>query len=88
MKVLLLADANVSGYYTASLLERGHNVIAHGGGAPIFNNPSELVAVRKKYLSECDGCLLIGNDPELLEIAGYFEDTGKPLWYNLAEVPK
>ena len=87
MKILLLIHGNVSGYYAASLMERGHEVVIQGGGAPLFNRPGDFAPVVKDYL-ECDGCLLLGNDPDLLEIADHFEDTGKPLWRQLADVPK
>jgi hypothetical protein len=32
--------------------------------------------------------LLLGNDPDLLEIADFFEETGKPVWRKLADVPR
>jgi hypothetical protein len=39
----------------------------------------------KPYL-ECDGCLLLGNDPGLLEIADHMEMAGKKVWRELAEI--
>jgi hypothetical protein len=87
MKILLLTYGDVGGYYAASLMERGHQCVMHGGGAPIFAKPGEFTDMVKEYLG-CDACLLIGNDPELLEIADHFEDTGKPLWRDLAQVPR
>jgi hypothetical protein len=35
-----------------------------------------------------DGCLLISDDPNSVEIADDFELTGKPVWRSLAEVPR
>jgi hypothetical protein len=35
-----------------------------------------------------DGCLLISDDPNLVEIADNFELIGKPVWRSLAEVPR
>jgi len=87
MKILLLAHGDVSGYYAASLLERGHHpIITYGGGAPLFEKP-EFVNARKTYMG-CDACLLIGDNPEILEIADHFAVTGKPIWYHLAQVPR
>jgi hypothetical protein len=36
---------------------------------------------------ECDGCLLLSDDPQMIIIAGRFVDTGKPIWRHLADVP-
>ena len=41
----------------------------------------------KKYL-EHDGCLLLGDDSDFVEIADNFELIGKPVWRYLAEVPR
>jgi hypothetical protein len=86
-QILLLAEAGVGGYYAASLMERGYNVLIHGGGAPLFRHPGEFVETRKEYMG-CAGCVLLTNDPEMLEIADHFADTGKPVWRELAEVPR
>jgi len=88
MKILLLAHGDISGYYAASLLERGHHpIITHGGGTPLFEKPEEFVNARKTFMG-CDACLLIGDNPEILEIADHFAVTGKPIWYHLAQVPR
>ena len=88
MRILLLVHGNVSGNYAASLMGRGHEVVIHGGGAPLFERPGEFGPVVKEYLNECDGCLLVGRAPDLLEIADHFQETGKPLWRELADVPR
>ena len=80
MRILLLVRGDVSGWYAASLMERGCEVTIHGGGAI----QTELIM---RY-SGCDGCLLLGNDEDLLEIADYMETLGNPIWRNLADIPK
>jgi hypothetical protein len=76
MKILLLVNGDVSAFYSASLMQHGHQIIAYGGGA-----------FAKEY-KECDGCLLVSDDPQMMEIAGHFEDAGKPVWRSLADVPR
>ena len=80
MKIVVLVHGDVNGWYAATLMERGHEVAMHGGGA--VHGP--LI----KAYSQYDGCLLIGNDPDLLEIADHFEAMGKKVWRDLAEIPK
>ena len=40
-----------------------------------------------KGLSDYDGCLLLGDDPDLVEFAGLFEAMGKKVWRQLADIP-
>jgi hypothetical protein len=40
----------------------------------------------KGYL-DSDGCLLLGDDPDLAEIAQYMEASDKPIWRQLSEIP-
>jgi hypothetical protein len=70
--VLIISRADVAGWYAASLMERGHEVTISGGGA--IHAPG-----LKPYL-ECDGCLLLGDEPDLLEIAHHMEASGKKIW--------
>jgi hypothetical protein len=79
MKIAVLSHADVSGYYTATLIERGHHVTISGGGA--IHAPG-----LRPYL-ECDGCLLLGDQPDLLEIADYMEASGKKIWRQLSDIP-
>ena len=79
MKIAVLCHQDVAGWYAATLMQRGHDVTISGGGAI---HPPGL----KPYL-ECDGCLLLGNDPDLLEIADYMEASGKTVWRLLSDVP-
>jgi hypothetical protein len=79
MKIAVLSHEDVSGWYAATLMERGHQVTISGGGAI---HASGL----KPYL-ECDGCSLLGNEPDMLEIADYMETAGKKIWRQLADIP-
>jgi hypothetical protein len=79
MKVLLLVSSDVRPYYSASLMQRGHQIIAHGDGA--YEN------LTKEHL-ECDGCLLFSDDPQMVKIANHFAEIGKPVWRSLADVPR
>jgi hypothetical protein len=80
MKILLLVNSDVSTYYSASLMQRGHRIIAHDSGA--FESPPI-----KEYM-DCDGCLLFSDDPQMIKIADYFAEVGKPVWRGLADVPR
>ena len=79
MKIAVLCHKDVGDWYTALLLQRGHEVILCGGGA--VHAPG-----LKPYL-ECDGCLLLGDEPDLREIADYMEASGKPVWRNFTDIP-
>jgi hypothetical protein len=79
MKIAVLSHKEVRSWYAATLLQRGHEVTISGGGA--------IHAAGLKGYLECDGCLLLGDEPDLLEIAHYMEASGKPIWRNLADIP-
>jgi hypothetical protein len=83
MKIVLLAPPNVEGYYTASVIGEGFKAVTIPAGAPVLDFPKLL----QEYLKH-DGCLLISDDPNSVEIAGHFEQIGKPVWRYLAEVPR
>jgi hypothetical protein len=55
--------------------------------APPNNVEEYYTASLQEYLKH-DGCLLISDDPNLVEIADPFELMGKPVWRHLAEVPR
>ncbi len=80
MKIAVLSHKEVAGYYAATLMERGHQVTISGGGA--IHAPG-----LRPYL-ECDGCLLLGNEPDLVEIADHMEASGKMVWRQITDVPK
>jgi hypothetical protein len=79
MKIAVLSHKDVSGYYAATLMERGHQIVISGGGA--------IHAEGLKPYLECDGCLLLSSEPDLLEIADYMETFGKKIWRSLADIP-
>ena len=83
MRIVLLAPPNVEEYYTASLLVRGFKAVTLQAGVPVLDFPKLM----QEYLKH-DGCLLISDDPNLVEIADQFELIGKPVWRYLAEVPR
>ena len=85
MKILLLVSSDVRTYYSASLMQRGHHIIAHDGGA--FENPAGFTPPIKEYM-ECDGCLLFSDDPQMIKIADHFTEIGKPVWRSLSDVPR
>ncbi len=79
MKIAILSHKDVAGYCAATLMERGHEVTISGGGA--ING-----CTIKPYV-DCDGCLLLSDEPDLLEIADYMEASGKKVWRQLSEIP-
>jgi hypothetical protein len=86
MKILLLVSDDVRAYYSASLMQGGHQIITHGGGVSRSENPADWMPAIKQYM-ECDGCLLLSDDPQMIRIASRFGDTGKPIWRHFADVP-
>jgi hypothetical protein len=83
MKIVLLAPHNVEAHYTASLLVRGFKAVTLPADVPSFDFPKLM----QDYFKH-DGCLLISDDPNSVEIASNFELIGKPVWRYLAEVPR
>ncbi|MGH7014148.1 MAG: hypothetical protein ACREEL_08360 [Stellaceae bacterium] len=78
-KIAVLSHKEVASYYIVSLMQRGYNVCNSGVGA--IHAPG-----LKPYL-ECVGCLLLGDEPDLQEIANFMEASGKKVWRQLADVP-
>ena len=86
MKILLLASHDVSAYYSAALMLRGHQIITHDRGVSRSENPADWMPAITQY-RECDGCLLVSDDPQMRGIADWFGNSGKPVWHHLADVP-
>src|SRR5262245_15165994 len=86
MKILLLVSDDVSAYYSASLIQRGHEIITHGRGVSRSENPADWMPAINQYM-ECDGCLLVSDDPQIRGLADWFGNSGKPVWHHLADVP-
>src|SRR5215475_12547597 len=51
MKILLLVSDDVRAYYSASLMQGGHQIITHGGGVSRSENPAHLSLGRKSHPS-------------------------------------
>ncbi|UFW83004.1 hypothetical protein BjapCC829_23755 [Bradyrhizobium barranii] len=83
MKIAILSAADVAGSYTATLMERGHEItIGPFGHAP--------TAVTSMIESGIEGVLILTDDDgNLEEIAARFtRATGRPIWRNLTEIPR
>ncbi|WP_426615791.1 hypothetical protein [Bradyrhizobium sp. McL0616] len=83
MKIAILSAADVAGLYTATLMERGHEItIGPFGHAP--------TAVDGMIEDGIEGVLILSdNDENLDEIAARFtRATGRPIWRNLTEIPR
>jgi hypothetical protein len=80
MRIAILSHRDVSGLYAATLINRGHEVIISGGGAV-------HMAGMAPYL-ECDGCLLLGDEKDLIEIKDFMELAGRKVWWQLSDIPK
>jgi hypothetical protein len=79
MKIVVLSYAPVEPFYEATLIERGHTTGTFSGAVhgPLM-----------KHFAGYDGCLLLGNEPELIEFADIFAAMGKPVWRQLTDIPK
>ena len=79
MNIMILSYAYTSGWYAATLMERGHLVTMFGGG---------LVSNLFEQVEDYDGCLLLGTEPELLDFADVFEAKAKKVWHELTDIPR
>jgi hypothetical protein len=86
MKILLLVNDDVRTYYSAKLMLRGHKIITHDRGVARSEKPADWMPAITQY-RECDGCLLVSDDPQMRGIANWFGNSGKPVWHRLADVP-
>ena len=86
MKILLLVNDDVNAYYSAALMLRGHQIITHDRGVSRSEKPADWMPAITQY-RECDGCLLVSDDPQMTGIADWFGNSGKPVWHRLADVP-
>src|SRR5262249_9893661 len=86
MKILLLVSRDVSAYYSAALMQRGHQIVTHDRGVSRSENPADWMPAITQY-KECDACLLVSDDPQMRGIADWFGNSGKPVWHRLADVP-
>jgi hypothetical protein len=78
MKIVILSHSDVASTIGAALWDRGHEVTWFGGGA-----------VHKRLLdslNDHDGCLLLGEEPELAEFARQFRERGKMVWREWTDI--
>jgi hypothetical protein len=83
MKIAILSAADVSGWYAATLMERGHKITI----GPFGYVPG---AVADMIEDGIEGVLILTDDDENLnEIAARFtKATGRPIWRELTEIPR
>jgi hypothetical protein len=79
MKIIILSYADVANTIGAALLDRGHQITWFGGGA--------VHEALLKSLSDHDGCLLLGDEPELGDFERRFRDRGKMVWREWTDIP-
>jgi hypothetical protein len=83
MKIAILSAADVSDWYGATLMERGHKIMY----GPFGHVPT---AVDHMIKDGIDGVLILtDDDANLEEIAAEFtKATSRPVWRNLTEIPR
>ena len=83
MKIAILSAADVAGWYTATLIERGHQITI----GPFGHAPTAVTGMIKDGI---DGVLILADsDENFEEIAARFtRATGRPIWRNLTEIPR
>lgn len=79
MKIAVLSHTNVSGYYAATLMERGSS--SHHQRWRCDPRYWVAAVLGMRWM------LVAGNEPDLLGIADCMEASGKKVWRQLAEVP-
>jgi hypothetical protein len=82
MKIAILSAADVSGWYGATLMERGHKIIF----GPFGHVPTAVATMIKDGI---EGVLILTDDDENLEeiAARFTKATGRPIWRNPTEIP-
>jgi hypothetical protein len=83
MKIAILSAADVSSWYGATLMERGHEIIF----GPCGHVPTAVASMIEDGI---EGVLILTDDDENLEeiAARFTKATGRPVWRNLTEIPR
>lgn len=83
MRIAILSAADVAGWYTATLMERGHEVAI----GPFGHVPTAVTGMIEDGI---EGVLILTDgDDNLEEIAARFtRTTGRLVWRNLTEIPR
>src|SRR5262249_15054314 len=79
MRIVILSHKGVASRYAGTLAQRGHEAYTLVSGA--------LNAAALKFYLDCDGCLLLGDEPDLLVIANHMKASGKNVWSELGDIP-
>jgi hypothetical protein len=79
MRIVILSHKGVASRYAGTLAQRGHEAYTLVSGA--------LNAAALKFYLDCDGCLLLGDEPDLLVIANHMKASGKKIWRELTDIP-
>ena len=79
MRIVILSHKGVASWYAGTLAQRGHEAYTLVSGA--------LNAAALKFYLDCDGCLLLGDEPDLLVIANHMKASGKKIWRELGDIP-
>jgi hypothetical protein len=82
LKIAILSSADVAGWYSAKLMQRGHQTMFVDGHPPS--------AVDQMILEGVEGILILSNGDEMYdEIESRFtRATGRPVWRNLTDIPR
>jgi len=83
MKIAILSAADVAGWYSATLVERGHEITV----GPFGYVPGAVASMIEDGI---DGVLILTDDDENLEeiAARFTRATCRPVWRNLTEIPR
>ncbi len=81
MKIAILSNADVAGWYFATLQERGNKAMFVDG------NPS--TALKQLVQEGVDGILILSDGHEIHEeiAARFSRETGRPVWRNMTDIP-
>jgi len=80
MRIAILTSSHVASKYAATLMMRGHEVIVGDGTVRATMGLAPFL--------ECDGCLLLGREQALRDIAVEMGRAGKCIWRDLSAIPK
>jgi hypothetical protein len=83
MKIAILSAADVTGWYAATLMARGHKITI----GPFGHVPG---AVATMIEEDIEGVLILTDDDDNFEeiAARFTKATGRPVWRNLTEIPR
>jgi hypothetical protein len=86
MKMAILSYADVANTIGVALMDRGHTITWFAGGA-VYGHGGNVHPGVAEMVNDNDGCLALGDEPELQEIARLFRDAGKIVWREWTDIP-